>query len=562
MSGARRRGGPAGAALGFVLAFAAVLLALGDRGPSAGLRPTVRGAQEPKAAAVSRLVPPSAVAAGESPTPDAAPEERRDGPAAPPVEGNASAPAPLGAVLWGTVTEPDGSPVADAWVSTPAAGGERHVVRSSAEGRYTMGPLPPGPRRVTASWHLHHDDEVELVAAAEELLRQDFVLRPKQRIVVRVVTSEGEPTMPLVRGMARFEAVPVATREDPGDTLTDVEGSLNNPFGIGQFWGWGYVGVPNLGGGMLGCVFLDEEPPAWLSFVACHQVLAKQRIDSSTGEVTFVLDPEDFLALRAGARGRVVDAATGEPIAATVSLGEYSYPPFGQGGAVGDDGLFSIEGALPGRQVLTVRAPGRARVVRQVTLRLGEVLEVGDVPLLPAVSLSGHVRRDTGEPLDAVVSCGRFDPATGEVHSAHGVKWTSGDDGTFAIGELEPAVYLLRCPGLRARPPHPSDPSLMSLPVRVDASRGSVEGIELVLRETTVVTLVAEDAAEPWPVATAFDGTGLPVRSVSPGRWETETPLHLPPGDYTLEVERDGVLLERRALVVGDEPRRLVLALE
>ena len=553
---------PAGATLGFALAFAVVLFALPDRERPAGAPLPTHDLGTRGEYSAPLLVSPTSVTAVEAAEPVAAPGVRDD-PTGETGSGERQQPSPLlGVLLWGTVTLPDGSPAPDAGVWTQDTGGDRLWVRTDARGRYTKGPLPPGLRRVVAGAMHYHDAEVELVlVAGQELLRQDFVLRPKQRVIVRVLTSSGEPTLEAVGSLGRYKAVPVATREDPGDTFTGIVGSLNNLFGIGSFWGWGQAGIPNMGDGMIGIVTLHEDGPAWMSFVVSHQVLAKQRIDPTTEEVTFVLDPEDFLALRCSARGRVVDAETGEPLAGAVHLGEHGFP-MGRGHEVGADGLFSIEDSNPGELYLIVTAPERARVVRRVTLTPGEILEVGDVPLHAAVTLSGSVRRDTGEPLEAVVSCGRLDPSTGEVRWPPNVSYRSGPDGTFTIGKLEPAVYLVRCPGLRARPPQSSDPSMMSLPQRIDATSGAVEGLELVLYPTTVITLVADGVTDPWPVATARDTAGLAVRKVYPGRWGAETPLHLLPGSYTLEIEREGVLLEQRRLEVGEAPQRLELTFD
>jgi len=101
---------------------------------------------------------------------------------------------------------------------------------------------------------------------------------------------------------------------------------------------------------------------------------------------------------------------------------------------------------------------------------------------------------------------------------------------------------------------------MASLPVRADATSGSVEDLELVLRETQAVTLVTEGVSEPWPRAVALDAAGIPARSAWLGRFGDETPLHLVPGRYVVVVERDGVELERRTLVVGTEPQRLELS--
>lgn len=551
-----------GATIGFALAFPMVLLALPDRARQAVAPLPTRVVAARAESAAPQLAAPGAPATDAAVVSETATLAPVDAPPETNTAAREGSPPELGVLLWGTITLSDGAAVPDSGVWVHKAGGERLYVRPDTKGRYTLGPLPPGPHWVTGGAMHHHDAEVELVLeAGDELHRQDFVLRPKQRILVRLLTSTGEPTKEVVGSLRRYNAVPVATREDPGDTFTEVFGSLNNPFGIGEWWGWGQAGLPNLGGGMMGYVFLNEDGPAWLSFIASGQVLAKQRIDPTTEEVTFVLDPEDFLALRCEIRGRVVASETGAPLVANVSVGR-SGGFIAPGPEVGSDGLFVIEDTTPGKWILRITAPGRARVVRTITLSPGETLDVGDVLLHPAVSLSGRVRNDAGEPMDAVLYCRRLDPSTG-VASLSGTGQHKRElDGTFTIGSLEPGIYILGCRGLRARPPYPADASMLSIFQRVDLTGGSVEGLEVVLYPTTVITLVADGVTEPWPVATARDAAGLTVRQVYPGRWGVETPLHLLPGSYTLEIERDGVMLEQRQLVVGDEAQRIELDLE
>jgi len=463
----------------------------------------------------------------------------------------------LGVLLWGTVKLPDGNVVPEAHVSTLLIGGDSLYAPADEKGRYVLGPLPFGSRRVRATAMFHHADELELVLPqGNELLRHDFVLEPEQRVIVRTVTSDGEPTFKAVKGLFRYNAVPVATKEDPGDTFTGVVGSLNNQFGIGSYWACGQADVPQLGEDVYGIVTLHEAGPAWLSFVAMHQVLEKQRIDESTEEVTFVLNAEDFLNLACKVQGRLLDADTGEALLGSVQVGEDPFP-WGEWTQAGADGVFAVENALVGEVHLIAQAEGRARVVIPLSLAPGEQHDAGDIILHQAITLAGSVRRESGEPLTAVVEGGRFDPSTGAVDWFQNVLYETEADGTFSIGGLEPGSYVLRSPGLPARSPRPHDPKLMSLPVRVDASSFSVDGIELVLLVTTPITVVAENVTEPWPHIMARDSSGLPIRWAWPGRWGTETVMFLPPGEFTLETVRNGVVLKREPLVVGDRPQRL-----
>ena len=549
-----------GALGGFGVGFFLVLLALPgeERIPDPPL-PSL-GAEPPSGSFRAELVVP-----GEAAARDQAPRrEQTDVSSAesPPRNGAARedlAP-PLGSVLYGIVTRPDGTPVHEATVSVPERNGSRLLARTDPEGRYTLAPLPPGRYRITAGEGSfgHAEAEVKLpgkTGGEMEFVRRDFVLRPSQRITVRVVTSTGEPTFQSsIACMVMHQAVPVATRGDPGSTLTEVRGSMNARFGIGSFeYSW-QEGTESAGGGSVGTLTLHEEPPGWVSFVASHQVLAKQRIDATTEEVTFVIDPETLQTVRCEVRGRILAAETGLPLAGTVSIG-----PLEKRAEAGAEGTFVIEDAPPGAQEVRIRSPKRATVILTPTLERGGSHDLGDIFLPRAVSLSGTLRTAAGNPAPALLRCGRLDPSSGEVRWLRPVGLGIDPDGTFLIGGLEPGLYVRGGPVPDSSPPRGSPPPLMSHPQRVDATGGSVDGIEVELHATTAITLVAEDVTEPWPLATVRDAAGLPVSSVWPGRYGPETALPLPRGSYTLEIERAGVVRERRPLTVGEGPQRIVL---
>jgi len=550
------------ALLGFVVAFFAVnaWLPVSDRIDLTEALPPARETPD---------TDPGAIALPTPEPPGAPPLERMVEKAPPtPVPGAADQP-PTGqlpadvVVVHGLVTDTAGVALEGAVVWVTRDDGEQHRVRADDRGRYALTGVALGTRRVTAMKGDHHLAEAILELTADvPLLRHDFRLVPEQVVRVLLVTPDGRAALPVLREakveLWRLDCVPVATREEPGATFTGVEGSLNNRFGIGTFWQNGGFGRPDHGPECYGTVSLHEDSPAWLSLVAAHQVLRTQRIDPSTQEVTFVVTPKDFdLSGEVGAT--LVAAEDGAPLAGTAFLSEYA-AGMGPSVQVGEDGRVHFEDAKPGECWLVARVPGRAPARRRVSVVRGERLELGSLPMYPPVELSGRVCGEDGSGIQAVLRWGRLDPASGGVSWASGYSLKSEVDGGFRISGLEPGIWVVKSPGLPARPPRPFDDSQSSSPVRVDASLASVDDLRIELHPTVAVTLVCEQLTEPWIRACAYDSAGLPANSAWPGRWLTETPLRLVPGEYELVVTRADRELERRLLVVGRESQRIELS--
>jgi hypothetical protein len=273
-------------------------------------------------------------------------------------------------------------------------------------------------------------------------------------------------------------------------------------------------------------------------------------------EVTFTLDPEDLAGLRCELFARAVAAEDGAPLAGKAFLEDDPFP-MRAGAVVGEDGLVHLGDQLPGERWFIFQAPGRANLLRRVSLIAGQALELGDVQLHAPVVLAGHVRTATGEPLEAVLRWGTFDPVKEEVRWVLQTSAESQADGSFRIAGLEPGQWLLQAPGLPERGPRPFDPRLASPSVLVDARLGSLSDLELVMHATTTITFASEGAAEPWPAVIVLDEHGLRADATWLGRYGGESQVHLPQGSYELVFKRDGVETERRPLRVGGEPQRI-----
>lgn len=475
----------------------------------------------------------------------------------------ATADAPL--LLHGFVRDPDGAPVAGASVSFEPEDGRWIRAESDAGGRWSVATFERGTHLFRASKRNHETAEATVALdGAGDVVRRDFVLVPQQVVRVDLLLPDGGPAMPAIReaGVHPYSwgLVPVATREDPGATFTDVGGSLNNRFGIGQYWGPGDGGAPNAGPETYGFVTLLSPAPAWISLVAAHQVLAKRAIEPSTTEVTFIVSPGDFGNLEGRVVARVVSGEDGLPLTCTATVMDDPFPRPGKefvGGSV------DLPGQQPGLRYLVVQAPDRAAVIREVLVERGRTTDVGEIRMHAPVSIAGRIVTDVDPLPTAVLRWGRVDPATGRVAWKDRTMQKTDHEGRFVLDGLEPGVWMIRVPGLSARPPRGSDDRMASATVRVDATAGSVEGVELVLASTARVTLVTGkvDGDERY-VVRAFDADGRPSDSARVGKYASEADLALTPGDWELVLTLDGEELERRGVAVTGEALRIDWPLE
>jgi hypothetical protein len=88
-------------------------------------------------------------------------------------------------------------------------------------------------------------------------------------------------------------------------------------------------------------------------------------------------------------------------------------------GVRADDGRFAVPHAPPGTWEVAVRAPGTALAqTTAVTVTANELIELGDVELVPGHRISGFVRDRSGAPVaDARILVGRFGTIKMGVHT-------------------------------------------------------------------------------------------------------------------------------------------------
>lgn len=492
------------------------------------------------------------VAAGVEPVPDID--------AAVPAE---TAERPPGTVVCGIVTDGEGAPCGDAYLTVNLHGGDDLIAKADGEGRFTIGPLQPGKHELRAGARGFRSESTILdLAPGDDLLRKDFALLAKQVIQVRLVTPDGEPAIAALAaaGKHTFQIglVPVATIENPGDTFIGVTGSLNNTFGAGSFWQAGFGGgTPSLGPDHYGSVTVHDRGAGWLSLVCAHQVLEAQPIDESTDEVVFRVSAGDIEALYGSIHVHVQDGETGQPVEADVWAESEPFvmgKPTGRTDAAGEALLGEVQ---PGERWLHVRAEGYAHHSRELLLERGGVLTL-EVALQPPIEIAGVVT-DGGKPRSgATVTWGLLDERTGAIEWAERTSAGTDEEGRFGIANKAPGLYVVRAK-VEPRSQSAAGGSKATALVRADARLGSALGLELDLRDTAALVVAHAVTEKPYPRALILNADGHHVASARPGHpgLGGEDTVRVLPGSYTVVLNRDGVEPQVVEVKLGAEGQRI-----
>lgn len=454
---------------------------------------------------------------------------------------------PVGCIVHGTVLDAEGRPISrwGPYVSVTDAEGARVNTKADETGHYSLVGLAPGEWTLGAGavGYRGRSSMLELTAEAP-IVRRDLVLERATTLRVRVVTSGGE----LLRDVLRADSpdkvpflLPVATIEPPGPTIAEAQGSTSEQVGVGSFWDSGPL-WDGAGPEFVGVLELAVEPPVFVSLTFGAHVMATQRVERGTSEVSFVVEREDVLGMWCSLRVSFVDAERREPLKGELQIGNTLF--------MVRDGSWS-DRLAPGRYTLVFRSLDRARIPLPVTLLPGQELDLGTVELAAGLTIEGRLVDGDGQPVAGRLLLGARDPLG--VLRFEDMHYETDPDGVFKIFGLVPGHYVLRTTGddeLNA-PSRPGPRTVwVSGLVPVSTLSGSVRGLDVRLVKGGV--LVLEN--------TAALGSGAGCRILDEQgellRWGRFDPgfvprFVLPPGECTLViVGRGGEELARRAVPI------------
>ncbi len=286
----------------------------------------------------------------------------------------------------------------------------------------------------------------------------------------------------------------------------------------------------------IGEMELDRDPPVFLSLLGQRELLASQELLVFQDEVTFVLDPDEFLRRRSGLRLRVVDGSSSAPIDdAKVSLQSsdlgYAFATMSTSRA---NGSFEASELPPGPWRLRIDKAGFGPVDREIVLPIGEVLELEDVDLDTAVPIRVRV---TGAATPEAVHV-YYEPLASLRTGQHVMMRDAAPQnaqGEFEVtpGDGDGVVWAMETKD----PPKQSAYALVR-----DHDFGAVVELELVAHVMLTLTSSRPATGRTIEIRDALDIPVVPPRELeaSPFQW------YLVPGRYRVLLnEPDGQQLER-----------------
>lgn len=357
--------------------------------------------------------PPAAapVASPDAPAPDPARMLRGESVPAPEPASSAKAPHPPAprsdgrVCLIGSVVDENGAPIIQPWVQIHNENGDSEQI--------TLG---PGQSTFLLVDRLPGDYELEIQAtgyaamrgpvrlrASPGLQRQTFRLERAWRVLVRVETEAGER---LVDWLARstsgtsreFRPLFAVLINPP---TSDLAARDYPPFRseLGVFVAHDQAaGIP---AGWDGALDVASEPPlhaaAWLGSL----LLGSAPLRAGEDRLTIVVN-EQVLATRLSiVTLQAVDAISRAPL----PLAKVALTPQWMGSSgkpVDDAGRIRFEHQIPGRMDLEIFCAGYGSTYRDLTLRPGETLDLGEIGLSRTGAIRGRVLDPQGNP------CPRF----------------------------------------------------------------------------------------------------------------------------------------------------------
>jgi hypothetical protein len=411
-------------------------------------------------------------------------------------------------------------------------------------GKFSLAGVPPGRLEVTCSadGHATFTTRVE-VPAVPDLVRCDIVLQPQCKLRVRALTPDGKPLLDALREAKLWYADPIAVASEtplPAVLPNANADKLKSDFGAARW-------TSNNSGDMrrrlttdvAGELELTKPLPLHVGFCLANFVLETRLLAEAAEEITFVV-PLDAIASRmCVVRGRVVDAETGLPIEAFVSVLPKTLSSSGR--PVDADGRFLVESLPPGLLVLEARTEAsHDGVKRELELVAGQQLEVGDVRLSRRAGVSGRVLDPKGQPVAAAVRAVVADYLITQQYPALPQPTRSDAQGSFRFDGMSRIRYVLVAEAAGAVGFTP-----------IDVASSAPLPVEIRLRPATEVTLTWAAKSREYVTKRIVSHDGLAVWSDAA---PSQVTVRLPPGAYTIEICR-GRQPSKQPLVVGTQPQ-------
>jgi len=352
----------------------------------------------------------------------------------------------------GVLRDEQGRAITDAWSANVRLSDNDGFVRRSTQnvrttGGFTFEGLTPGVYWYEAGAHgyLAQSGLVDLAPPRTDVER-DITLVRAPRVLVRLTTPTGAELLPSLhterKGRFPADLIPFATRERPGEWMTEIYGSANNPVGIGHFWNYGPE-AEKLAAGVIGYLLLDEPLPAFVSLAHYQRVLRTVEVLPGQEEVEFILSFDEVEASFGNLHLRAVEAGRGTPVP---SVSAMLFGPATLNADHRTDAQGVLDGARiwPGEYDLILSASGFATQRLRVRVEAGGTTDLGTLEFGPAVQRSLRVEQSGKGVGELRFRFGVLDPVTREFNPFRSSGLRARQDGTLELSSFGSGLYVLR----------------------------------------------------------------------------------------------------------------------
>ena len=430
-----------------------------------------------------------------------------------------------------------------AWCSSPARD-DCFAVAGLGAGRTER-------RLYSTKGRLPFTDWVDL-ASAPPLQRRDFCVAPGTQVaIVLVDAATGEALDRVPDSVRTTYEIPrfsvIATKEPPPPSVPVVDPDWNYfaAYGAGRFQ---WENPDNYW--KRGTLDITEPLPVFVSLASGGRVLHTELLAAPVPELRL---PVDWNAIReslGGVRFKLIDAESGEPLAATcVEIVRSNSAPADRNGAVlpfDADGGYERRGIPAGEHELFVTVAGHETIEHEFSLAPGRVTDLGTLVLGRTRVGRGHVVNERGAPVRVTVL--RFDSTRAHlpVPMVRNDYLETAADGSFQfVAGRSP--FELRV----------SDDRFAATCIEVDPAHEPVDDVKIVLTSGTPVSIrvVGTDLSRERFVVEDEDGRTVVSRRMTMGACR----FTLRPGKYVVSASLNGEELARADFEVGDAPLEVEL---
>lgn len=456
--------------------------------------------------------------------------------------------AASGVLVHGRVLDPGGNPVdrCSLYLHAPSPRQGRSLV-VDPEGRYAAAGIQPGTWSFRANAPQFRETTGTVVVPNNmKTLRHDLVLTRAHVIRVRARTTDGQPLAAII-GREPFhfrnELCAVAL-SSPLPTALEPD-TMSTPRMVGDAE-WHAIHPRTAAAGptpdLLGELELRVDPPAHVGLMLRQTVLAQQIVSAGDHEVLFEFTPEELLAHCGSVRLEVVSATNGQPLPkASVGIG-HAQGGGGGGGALGEGARYEATGLAPGLWELWIQAPEHAPRFERIILQSGQSLDLGTIALHPVEHVRGRILDSQGKPTSARVHVDALGSRRFPQELLNNYEYRVNAEGELHV-PLGRERYLIRA----------MSPEHEAAHLLVDATSGHTGELEIRLQPTQQVRIENQASRRDYYLVLVHTLDRLPVWGQTV-RHGYAPALHLPHGNYVVDIYRGTTPVRSFALEVGADP--------